>query len=667
MKNLLLFSFLLINLSIVAQRDPRPKDQANVFWDGTYPLYSLTSDQEIKPNSSGKYDFWGTTNENPVPKEYSLPKGSKLNVYKFISYDECLKFSNEIRQKKGLTLINSDQISQQVTQIGEQIWMSTNLKVTNFSNGDPIPEAKSTEEWIKAGKEGKPVWCYYNNDPKYDAIYGKLYNWYAVSDSRGLAPKNWRIPSDMDWESLIQNQGGDQIATTKLKSKENWLNNNGGTNSSGLSIIPSGLRYDNGSFGFIQTYGIYWSSTSKDNLNAYYRYIDYPQGKISKMAHDKSHGFAVRCIQDINSNQPVISVNTTQNTDTIYTGQLVKNKYGYSGNGEIKYPNGFRYKGGIINNKPDGKSCEIQTAYGSLFIGNFKLNNGKISGNGTCNPGDGKGGFNSFDSQEGEFIENPSGPGAQLINGTYKINRKSQDSDTKVTKTMKNGTYISVNAIDKNSKDNSNLEINIPNCKDDLITGNYSSVYYVRNIKKIEYELEVIPNKTPIIKKIKDANGVVYSSDLTFGSTPLTLNGLGDFVALKGPFKRITDGKIFYLDGSFNLTENQSTQQGVLSKEQFIQAVNKEQNKVYECDCCKKAIPGYKKGITKEGEEWSDFLIEMNTDASPEMVYIISYKLSMDLAAKAPNLYKNQDLSPIHFMQVNYPYCSKFCYKTCKE
>ena len=666
MKNLLMFSFLLINLSLEAQRDPRSKDEANVFWNGTYPLYSLTSDQEIKPNSSGKYDFWGTTNENPLPKQYSLPKGSKLNVYKFISYDECLKFSNEIRQKKGLTLINSDQISQQITQIGEQIWMSTNLKVTNFSNGDPIPEAKSTEEWIKAGKEGKPVWCYYNNDPKYDAIYGKLYNWYAVSDSRGLAPNNWRIPSDLDWESLIQNQGGDQIATTKLKSKENWLNNNGGTNSSGLSIIPSGLRFDNGSFGFIQTYGIYWSSTSKDNLNAYYRYIDYPQGKISKMAHDKSHGFAVRCIHDINSNQPVISENTTQNTDTIYTGQLVKSNYGYSGNGEIKYPNGFRYKGGIINNKPDGKSCEIQTARGSMFIGDFKLNDTKISGNGKCYSGDGNGGYNKNRELKGLFIEQePSG--GKLVNGTDKATNTTVEDEITVIKKYENEKVVSVTVKMLKTKSNDLFELIIPYLKDDFITGNYNGVYYEQNKKKWAYEIEVIPSKKAVLKKIISSDGVIYTAGLEFGNVPPSLNECADFISIKGPFKRLSDGKTFYLDGSFNLTENQSTQQGVLSKEQFIQAVNKEQNKVYECDCCKKAIPGYKKGITKEGEEWSDFLIEMNPDASPEMVYIMSYKLSMDLAAKAPNLYKNQDLSPIHFMQVNYPYCSKFCYKTCKE
>ena len=109
---LLLIVPLLLNFVMFAQRDPRNKGEANVFWNGTYPLYSLTSDQEIKPNSSGKYNFWGTTNENPVPKEYSLIKGSKLYVYKFINYDECVKLCNEIRQRNGMQLLNSKDIVQ---------------------------------------------------------------------------------------------------------------------------------------------------------------------------------------------------------------------------------------------------------------------------------------------------------------------------------------------------------------------------------------------------------------------------------------------------------------------------------------------------------------------------------------------------------------------------
>ncbi len=86
-------------------RDSRPKDQANVYWNGEFALHSLTSDIEILPNSSGEYVFWGTTNENPVPKEYKMKVGTFEMVYKFIDYQECLLFCNEVRKAKGLNLL----------------------------------------------------------------------------------------------------------------------------------------------------------------------------------------------------------------------------------------------------------------------------------------------------------------------------------------------------------------------------------------------------------------------------------------------------------------------------------------------------------------------------------------------------------------------------------
>ena len=80
--------------------------------------------------------------------------------------------------------------------IGSQVWATENLNVDRFRNGDPIPQAKTAEEWQNAGNNQQPAWCYYNNDPKNGESYGKLYNWYAVNDRRGLAPQGWHIPSD---------------------------------------------------------------------------------------------------------------------------------------------------------------------------------------------------------------------------------------------------------------------------------------------------------------------------------------------------------------------------------------------------------------------------------------------------------------------------------------
>ena len=85
--------------------------------------------------------------------------------------------------------------------IGEQEWMINNLDVTNFKNGDPIPEAKTMEEWNRAAKEGRPAWCYFDNDPSTNSK-GKLYNWYAVNDPRGLAPIGWKVATVSDWQKL---------------------------------------------------------------------------------------------------------------------------------------------------------------------------------------------------------------------------------------------------------------------------------------------------------------------------------------------------------------------------------------------------------------------------------------------------------------------------------
>jgi len=86
--------------------------------------------------------------------------------------------------------------------IGTQTWKTLNLDVATFRNGDPIPEAKTDEEWKAAGENKQPAWCYYENDPMNGTNYGKLYNWYALNDLRGLAPTGWHIPTDLEWTVL---------------------------------------------------------------------------------------------------------------------------------------------------------------------------------------------------------------------------------------------------------------------------------------------------------------------------------------------------------------------------------------------------------------------------------------------------------------------------------
>jgi uncharacterized protein (TIGR02145 family) len=143
------------------------------------------------------------------------------------------------------------------TKIDKQVWMTENLNVDKFRNGVPILEVKSAAEWDNAMKNQKAAFCYYNYDPSNGEKYGKLYNAFAVHDSNGLAPKGWRIPTSKDWEDLSNFFGGYWKAGTELKSKEGWIENGNGTNSSGFNALPSG-KFGGSDFKDLGENGFWW-------------------------------------------------------------------------------------------------------------------------------------------------------------------------------------------------------------------------------------------------------------------------------------------------------------------------------------------------------------------------------------------------------------------------
>ena len=187
----------------------------------------------------------------------------------------------------------------QSVKIGKQEWTSKNLNVSTFKNGDAIPEVKTEEAWQKAREEGKPAWCFYDNDPKNGDKYGKLYNWYAVTDPRGLAPKGWHIPSDAEWTKLTDYLGGKDAACNKMKSKDDWQHNGNGSNESGFTGLPGGTRSASSKpfnhFGFN---GNWWSSTQFEANFAWARSLDYDGGSVTRFFNDKVAGFSVRCLRD---------------------------------------------------------------------------------------------------------------------------------------------------------------------------------------------------------------------------------------------------------------------------------------------------------------------------------------------------------------------------------
>ena len=179
--------------------------------------------------------------------------------------------------------------------IGTQEWAIANLSVSTFRNGDSIPEAKTFKEWVAAGDAGKPAWCYYNNDPVIGKKYGKLYNWFAVNDPRGLAPEGWVIPSDEDWARLTFQLGGLQSAGIKIKSTTGWNDGNNGTNDSGFNAFPAGYRVENGAFMNIGNTASWWSSTETKTISAFDRYVAL-EGKFTGSNSPKQRGESVRCL-----------------------------------------------------------------------------------------------------------------------------------------------------------------------------------------------------------------------------------------------------------------------------------------------------------------------------------------------------------------------------------
>ena len=189
-------------------------------------------------------------------------------------------------------------------QICNQVWMGCNLDVETYRNGDPIPEVQDSMQWVNLITG---AWCYYNNDPANGAIYGKLYNWYAVNDPRGLAPDGYHVPSDEEWKELETCLGGSGVAGSKLKSTGTiedgdglWFSpNTGATNSIGFSGLPGGCRHDdNSSFSDINSYGYWWSITEFDSNGAWHWFLIHDSTGTYRFSTTKVCGFSIRCLRN---------------------------------------------------------------------------------------------------------------------------------------------------------------------------------------------------------------------------------------------------------------------------------------------------------------------------------------------------------------------------------
>ncbi len=190
--------------------------------------------------------------------------------------------------------------------ICSQIWMLKNLDVDTYRNGDPIPQVTDQTQWknLTTG-----AWCYFYNDPANGVVFGKLYNWYAVNDPRGLAPTGWHIPSDGEWTTLTNCLGGESVAGDKLRATILWLPNLAGqytaTNSSGFTALPGAGRdylgaWDGPGPNPAGHSGVWWTSTPSGALTSWLRRMSRwaQENYFVRSNDDNPSGMSVRCVRD---------------------------------------------------------------------------------------------------------------------------------------------------------------------------------------------------------------------------------------------------------------------------------------------------------------------------------------------------------------------------------
>lgn len=217
--------------------------------------------------------------------------------------------------------------------IGTQVWMAENLKTTKYRNGDFIPNVTEDTKWstLTTG-----AYCDYNNTVSNSTIYGRLYNWYAVSDSRNLAPTGWHVATDDEWTELITYLGGIDVAGGKLKESgtTHWPNpNTSATNESGFSALPGGRRHFSLTYDGIGSVGNWWSSSENNRGLPLYSALVSSNSSVFRDYGTDGYGFSVRCIRD----PFIVNAGTDKSLFCENSVQLDSVTTNFTGLGTLKY------------------------------------------------------------------------------------------------------------------------------------------------------------------------------------------------------------------------------------------------------------------------------------------------------------------------------------------
>ena len=195
----------------------------------------------------------------------------------------------------GSSSVTFDGYTYELVAIGDQCWFAENLRTEHYVNGDAIPGELSDGEWSSTTNGAQAIFA---NDASNLTDYGRLYNWFAVDDARGLCPSGWHVPTDVEYTTLTDGLGGTSVAGGKMKSSPEDSPAWNGTNTSGFSGLAGGYRdyyggFYNGGYG-----GYFWSATAAGVSSAWLRELDGGDTEVNRYYNYRPYGFSVRCVRD---------------------------------------------------------------------------------------------------------------------------------------------------------------------------------------------------------------------------------------------------------------------------------------------------------------------------------------------------------------------------------
>jgi len=267
-----------------------------------------TTTQFIRTENQNLSDILALNNDGNAKQIKNIADPTDAQDVVTKAYVDALELRIDLLEGKKIQDIDGNTYS--VIIIGTQVWMAEDLKVTHYPNGDTIPNVTDNTAWGNLADDNtSDAYCYYNNNTGGEAnTYGALYTYAAAigdnwardnTANQGVCPDGWHLPTDAEWTILTDYLGGTSVAGGKMKEIIHWNSpNTGADNSSGFSALPSGIRSNNGDFGYLGNVGNWWSATEFNSNNTYHRYLYYISTEVFRLNSNKSRGYSVRCVRD---------------------------------------------------------------------------------------------------------------------------------------------------------------------------------------------------------------------------------------------------------------------------------------------------------------------------------------------------------------------------------